>query len=159
MVPYGLNTEQFASMYRQKLERLSPVAIQVFREHFKRPVELDVSTANVVIFPGDQGGAPCAWIYYRGSQNKVDQADQRLFAGRSMELPLGLEGLADIDERYFTDVDVFDGVSLVVPLLSRWLAECWWKAGGWIYPLPTLLSVDEFGAVGREVLSEAGQSA
>lgn len=155
MVPYGLNKDQFTSMYRQKLDQLSPTAIEALRNHFLRTVEPGVLSANVVIFSGDQGESPSAWIYYSGDHNKVDRTDPSLFAGRSMELPVGLEGLADIDERYFTDVDEFDGVALVVPLLSRWLAECWWKAGGWSYPVPTLLSVDEFGTVGQEVLTEA----
>ncbi|WP_282297996.1 hypothetical protein [Stenotrophomonas sp. PS02289] len=142
-------------MYRQKLDRISPTAIEVLRNHLLRPVEPGVLSVNVVIFPGVQGESPSAWIYYSGDHNKVDHADTRLFSGRSMELPVGLEGLSDIDERYFTDVDEFDGVALVVPLLSRWLAECWWKAGGWSYPIPTMLFVDEFGRVGREVLTEA----
>ncbi|WP_312320204.1 hypothetical protein [Stenotrophomonas sp.] len=146
-------------MYRQKLDRVSPTAIEVLRNHLLRPVEPGVLNANVVIFPVDQGESPATWIYYSGNHNKVDHSDTRLFAGRSMELPVGLEGLSDIDERYFTDIDEFDGVGLVAPLLSRWLAECWWKAGGWSYPVPTLLFVDEFGTMGREVLTEARREA
>lgn len=159
MVPYGLNKDQFTSMYRQKLDRVSPIAIQTIQNCLQRPLEAGVTSANVVVFPGAYGASPSAWIYYSGDHNRVDHADPSLSAGRSMELPVGLEAMDDIDERYFTDAEEFDGVALTVPLLSRWLAECWWKAGGWNYPVPTLLFVDEFGTVGREVLSEVGKSA
>ncbi len=156
MVPYGLDKEQFAAMYRRQLERISKGAIEAIREHLALPIGPGVEDAHVVIFPGEDGGAPAAWIYYGGKNKKVDSQDLSLFPGRSIELDLGLEPLGDIDERYFIRPETFPGLDLIVPLLGRWLAECWWKAGGWAYPLPTVLTVHDFEPVGREVLSEGG---
>lgn len=156
MVPYGLDREQFSAMYRRQLDRISKSAIGAIRVHLRRPIGPGVDDAHVVIFPGEDGSAPAAWIYYGGKNKKVDGKDPSIFPGRSIELQLGLEPLADIDERYFTQPERFPGLELVVPLLGRWLAECWWKAGGWAYPLPTILTIHDFEPVGREVLSEGG---
>lgn len=154
MVPYGLNPDQFSSMYRQRLARLSRGAIDAIRTHLALPIGLGVERASIVMFIEENADAPAAWIYYEGANNRVDSKDMGIFPGRSMELAIGLEQLSDVDERYFSDPDAFPGVELSVPLLSRWLAECWWKAGGWSYPLPTVLNVHDFGNVGREVLAE-----
>jgi len=156
MVPYGLNQEQFISMYQRKLDHLSDQAIRAFQDLLGQPIDQGVDEANIEIFLEEYGGAPSAWAYWRGRNNKVDHADQSLFPGRSLELDLGLKDLADIDERYFMDSDEFPGIQLTASLLSRWLAESWWKAGGWAYPVPTTLAVHDFGSCGRVQLSKGG---
>ena len=156
MVPYGLNKEQFVAMYRRKLENISKGAIEAIRDVISKPIGPGVDDAHVVIFPGEDGAAPAAWIYYGGKNKKVDGSDPSIFPGRSMELDLGLEPLAEIDELYFIHPEEFPGLELAVPLLGRWLAECWWKAGGWGYPLPTISTVHDFEPIGREVLSNGG---
>ena len=156
MVPYGLDQRQFVAMYRRKLGLLSKGAIAAIGEVLRRDVGEGVQEASVVIFTGEDGGAPSAWIYFQGRHNKVDSSDPSIFPGRSLELPLGLAQLAEIDEEYFLDPESFPGQELAVPLLARWLAECWWKAGGWSYPLPTFLSVHDFESTGSEVLSPGG---
>ncbi|MGY0505413.1 hypothetical protein [Luteimonas sp. e5] len=156
MVPYGLTEEQFSAMYQRKLDRLSDGAIRVLRELHALPIGDGVDEAQIEIFPDEYGGAPSAWAYWRGKHNKVDHKDQSIFPGRSLELKLGLEALADIDEQYFLDPDQFPGLRLSALLLSRWLAESWWKAGGWGYTLPTTLSVHDFGSYGWEQLSKGG---
>jgi hypothetical protein len=156
MVPYGLSQEQFVSMYRRKLEGLSAEAIRSIRALLALEIGPAVDEAHVVIFPGEDGSAPAAWIYYGGKNKKVDSSDPSIFPGRSMEMQLGFDALTEIDEQYFVDPEQFPGLELIVPLLSRWLAECWWKAGGWSHPLPTVLTVHDFEPVGREVLSRGG---
>ena len=45
---------------------------------------------------------------------------------------------------YFADG--FGGVDLLADTLQAWFAECWWKAGGWAWPIPLWLHVhDGFG--------------
>jgi hypothetical protein len=151
-----MSQEQFASMYQRKLDRLSDQAIRALRDLLAVPIGPGVEQASLEIFPGEHGGAPSAWAYWLGKDNKVDHKDQRLFPGRSLELALGLEELADIDERYFVDPEEFPGLRLTVSLLSRWIAESWWKAGGWAYPVPTTLAVPDFGAYGWVQLSHGG---
>ncbi|MGE8224364.1 MAG: hypothetical protein ACN6RK_01140 [Stenotrophomonas sp.] len=156
MVPYGLNQAQFSSMYQRKLDRLSDQAIGALRNLLALPIGPGVDEAHVEIFLDEYGGAPSVWIYWRGKNNKVDHVDLSVFPGRSLELDLNLKDLAEIDEQYFVDQDEFPGLQLTAPLLSRWLAESWWKAGGWAYAVPTTLYVHDFGSYGWAQLSKGG---
>lgn len=156
MVPYGLNQEQFVSMYQRKLDRLSDQTIRALRELLTLPLRQGVDEAHLEIFPDEYGGAPSIWAYWRGKSNKVDHVDQSLFPGRSLELDLELKDLAEIDEQYFVGPDEFPGLQLIASLLSRWLAESWWKAGGWTYPVPVTLAVHDFGLYGWVQLSKGG---
>jgi len=153
MVPFGLSEDSFCARYRRELDRAASVTIGHLRELFLREVEAGVSSANVEIFIGEDGAAPSLWIYYRGENNKVDHSDQRLFAGRSLDLNLPLSRLSDFDERYFEEG--FRGNFLAANLLKSWFAECWWKAGGWTYSIPTTLKVhDDLGDGNVVKLSE-----
>jgi hypothetical protein len=156
VVPFGLDEEQFSAMYNRRLERASSVAIQAIKALLAQPIGPGVDEAHIEVFLDEDGGAPSAWVYYHGRNNRVDSADLSIFPGRSMELDLGLELLADIDEQYFIEPETFPGLVLTVPLLLRWVAECWWKAGGWSYPLPTTLSVHDYGPEKPVVLSQGG---
>lgn len=140
-------------MYQRKLDRLSKQAIAAVRELLAVPVAPGVDGMHVEIFLDEYGGAPSVWAYWRGPNNKVDRSDTTLFPGRSVELSLGLESLSEVDARYFADPEEFPGTELAVSLLSRWLAECWWKAGGWTYPVPASLEIHDFGTTSW-VLSE-----
>jgi hypothetical protein len=118
--------------------------IERLRSLFTQKVNPDVQRAHVEIFLDDYGGAPSVWIYYRGRNNKVDSKDQSLFAGRSLDLALPLNGLTVFDDRYFTGD--FRGLHLAASVLKPWLSECWSNAGGRSYTVPTTLTVhDGFG--------------
>ena len=156
MVPYGLSQEQFTSMYQRKLDGLSDQAIHALRDLLVLPIGHGVDEAHLEIFLDEYGGAPSVWAYWKGKNNKVDHADPSLFPGRSLKLDLGLHGLSDIDEQYFVGPDESQGLQLTASLLSRWLSESWWKAGGWTYPVPTTLAVHDFGAYGWAQLSKGG---
>jgi hypothetical protein len=154
VIHFGLNRDQFVAAYQRHLDRASKVAIPVIRELLLRPLGEGVTEAHVEIFLDETLGTPSVWIYHQGKNNKVDHSDPTIFPGKSMELPLGLEGLAVFDEEYFAKPESFPGIELAVPLLSRWVAESWWKAGGWFYSVPTMLAVHDYGALGSAVLSE-----
>lgn len=144
MIPFGLGEDEFSTRYCLELERVSQAAVELLRLHLARPVNPDVRQAELEIFLDEYGGAPSAWIYYRGRNNKVDRTDQSLFAGSSLDLALPLNGLAEFDERYFRGE--FRGLHLAALALKRWFSECWWKAGGRTYAVPVTLGVhDGFG--------------
>lgn len=146
VVPFKLGQKQFEERYRRCLERLTPRAVAELRALFARPLPPDVKTAEVEIFVGDDDPyLPSVWIYYQGDGNKVDPKDTSIHPGFSTELALGLETLDDFDDRFFTD-EKFGGLDVVANALQAWLAECWWKAGGWNYPIPVVGHVhDGFG--------------
>lgn len=150
MVPFGLTESQFSARYLRELHRVSLSAITSLRALFLRPVNPDVQLAHVEIFLDEYGGSPSVYIYYRGENNKVDRSDETLFAGRSLDLQFPLSALAEFDERYFISLEdgdrEFPGLMLSGNILKSWFSECWWKAGGWAYPLPTTVSIhDDWG--------------
>ncbi len=162
MVPFGLTESQFVSRYRRELDRVSATVIEILSSLFDRTVNDDVQTAHAEVFLDEYGGAPSIWIYYLGENNKVDHKDESLFAGRSLELQLPLSVLADFDERYFISLEdcdeEFPGLTLTGDTIKSWFAECWWKAGGWTYPLPTALAVHDGWGDGSVIkLTEAGR--
>jgi len=71
-----------------------------------------------------------------------------------MRLIDSLQGLNTFDERFFTDGD-FAGLHAAADVLKAWFAECWWKAGGWSYPIPTGVRVhDDYGDAETVSLTE-----
>ena len=146
MVPFGLSAAQFQARYRRCLDKASTHVINKFRELFTQPVPDTVRSAEVQIFFGEDGPEiPSAWIYYSGENNKVDNSDPTIFPGRAMELSMGLDKMDAFHEDYFVDED-FDGLSIAANTTKAWFAECWWKAGGWSYPVPVMVWVhDGFG--------------
>jgi len=63
MVPYGLNQEQFVSMYQRKLDRLSDQVISALRDLLAVPLGHGIDEAHLEVFPDDYGGAPSIWAY------------------------------------------------------------------------------------------------
>ena len=155
MVPFGLNTAQFQARYRRCLDKASTHVITELRELFTQTVPDTVRSAEVQIFFGEDGlEIPSAWIYYSGENNKVDNRDPTIFPGRAMELSMGLDKMDAFHENYFVDED-FDGLSVAANTTKAWFAECWWKAGGWSYPVPVMVWVhDGFGDGSGIELSE-----
>lgn len=155
MVPFGLTQEQFISRYRKFLELASSKFISQLREVLKTPVPDSVTSAEVQIFFGDDGlSTPNAWIYFDGKNKKIDHKDQSIFPGRALDLALQVEGADDFDERYFTD-ETFGGLSIVANTVKSWFAECWWKAGGWSYPIKVEVWIhDGFGDGKSIILTE-----
>jgi len=154
MIPFGLNQEQFTKRYRGCLDRESSNFIASLREIFSQRVPDTVVEADVQIFLGDNGREfPSAWIYFQGKDNRVDNMDQSIFPGRSMALPPFTEKIEDFDEEYY--LEDFGGIDLIANATKAWLAECWWKAGGWAYRVPTKIWVhDDYGDGNSIELSE-----
>ena len=143
MIPFKLNPAQFRERYQRGLERLSRTAIAALEAQLALPLGSGIERAELQVFVGeDDPHQPSVWIYYLGANNRVDAGDLSLFPGRSLELPLGLDDLEQFSERYFSD-EKFGGLDIVAQVLSAWLAECWWKAGGWRHAVPVLLQVHD----------------
>lgn len=155
MIPYGLTQEQFVKRYRRWLDKASAQLIAELRALFASPPPSTVTSAEVQIFLGHEGrDDPRAWVYFDGMNKKVDHSDTSIFPGRALEFQLGLGVMPDFDDRYF-EGDEFPGVHLQANTLKAWFAECWWKAGGWAYALPTEMAIhDDLGDGERIILTE-----
>lgn len=141
MVPFGLSQEQFARRYRRELDRVSSSAIDRIQLLLATDLPLERLTAKVEVFVGEDGAAPAVWVYYRGENNRVNHKDERIFAGRSMNLELNLQALSNFAEEYFGHD--YPGTFIAANVLKSWFAECWWKAGGWSYVVPSELHVHD----------------
>jgi hypothetical protein len=141
MIPFGLKKDQFLTRCTRLLDRCAPQAIGALRALLARELPPAITAASVELFIGDDEASLDAWIYFDGRDKKVDSQDPGLFPGQSLKLALGLEAFEDFDERYFGEK--FGGGALVADLVKRWIAECWWKAGGWSWPLPAEIGVHD----------------
>lgn len=145
MVPFVLTESQFVTRYRQCLDRASSRFIDSLRTLFAVNVPETIAEAEVQVFIGDDGiQSPNACIYYQGAHNKVDHADPSLFPGKSLELISLAEFVDEFHPSYYSEE--FGGSHLVADTVKTWIAECWWKAGGWSYPIPAWVRVhDDWG--------------
>jgi len=157
IVPFGLKREQFAVRWRRELERASDATIARLRALFVETVPPEVLAAEVEIFLNEDGAEGVdVWIYFGGENNRVDNANPAIFPGRSLALALPLDAMGGFSEKYF-DGD-FPGADLAAEATQAWFAECWWKAGGWSYPLPVDIGVhDGFGGGKTVRLTERGK--
>ena len=146
MVPFGLSSEQFKAKFLISLEKISPCFISELKKLFTVSIPESVLGAEIQIFLGDDCmETPSAWIYYEGKQKKINSTDASIFSGKSVELLSGDYAIPHFDEKYYINEE-FNAGYLIANLTKQWLAESWWKAGGWDYPIPVLVMVhDDYG--------------
>jgi len=109
-----------------------------------------VLTAQVEVFLDDSGySAPAVWLYFSGKNTRISKSDKSIFPGRSLQFEFNLAALADFDEEYFTSE--FNGLGVAADVMRQWVAECWWKAGGWSYRIPVFLAVHDGWGNGKLV--------
>jgi Family of unknown function (DUF6389) len=142
MIPFGLTEGQFAERYRGILDRQTKSAVLTIKEVLAKTVPDDVLAAQLEVFLDDSGyGAPAVWMYFSGKNTRISKTDESIFPGRALKFELDLGALADFDEEYFTSE--FNGLGTAADVMRQWVAECWWKAGGWSYPLPVVLAIHD----------------
>ena len=155
MIPFGLTEGQFSDRYRGILNRQEKAAVAEVRRVLALTLPDDVLSAEVVVFLDDSGyGAPAVRMNFAGNNTRISKAYPSIHPGGGLRFGFDLSGLADFDEEYFT-AD-FNGLGLAADVMRQWVAECWWKAGGWGYKVPVVLSVHDGWGNGELVsLSEA----
>ncbi len=131
-----------ASRCRALLSTREPHAEQWLRGLLNRQVPPEVTSAELQVFFQDDGGAPAVWMYFDGRHKRVSKTDLSIFPGRSMELDLGLDVLADLEAK---DTDV------AADAVKQWVAECWSLAGGDDYPIPVTLCVHDGWGDGKHL--------
>jgi len=136
-LPPNIPSEKVAGIFRDSLEKMSDGLIEQIHGFIERPVANDVDAAEFQIFPDEYcDGASSIWMYFSGANNKVDSTDDRLFAGRSLEFLSDFSALPTLDLESYED---FDYTNSLLGLIQDWFSECWWKAGGWYYPVPVMI--------------------
>ena len=133
-LPEGLSEKTICDAYKKEMSRHSNKLIQEVRNFICTPIADDVKDATVEVFPDEYGdGSVSIGFYLNGITTKHIK-----FAEYANDLPL-------IDTQAYIEEDIHVA-HLVVDLVKQWFAECWYKAGGWDYPLlVTLSGHDGFG--------------
>jgi len=127
----------------RSLDGLSDQSVQCIRDFLRQPLSAAVLSVEFQLFvDAENYGAPSIFAYFIGDNLKTSE--------RSCEIPLNLNELEELDDRYFTDFK-FGGVNLIADVLKSWFAECWWKAGGWEFGVPVVLDVHDGFGDGRRV--------
>lgn len=143
-LPPNIPIEKVAGIYRGSLGTLSDALIEQIHEFITKPVEPDVAEAEFQIFPDEYcDQASSIWMYFSGKNNRINHMDDSLFPGRSLEFYSDFSSLPTLDLEAYQD---YDYANTLVGLVQDWFSECWWKAGGWYYPVPvSIVGHEGFG--------------
>lgn len=155
-IPFGLTADQFAVRFRGLLERHSLTLISELRQVLTMPIGEGVSSAHIEIFLDPEGeSGPSLGMYFDGANKKVDHADQSIFPGRYLPIGEYIGELPTFDFRYYSD-DNFGALNMQGDICKSWIAEWWWKAGGWSYPLKVDIEVHDGYGDGHGILLAPG---
>lgn len=109
----------------RSLDGLSDQSVQCIRDFLRQPLSAAVLSVEFQLFvDAENYGAPSIFAYFIGDNLKTSE--------RSCEIPLNLNELEELDDRYFTDFK-FGGVNLIADVFKSWFAELveGWRLGVW----------------------------
>lgn len=141
MIPFKLNQQQFANRFRGILESFSLDLIAKLRKIIQSPPNTTgIKEANIQLFVDYECELVLsAWLYIDSECLKTSEKSQEIAIFES-----DFYKKSDFSPEYFSSD--FGGLDLMADELRHWFSECWWKAGGWSYPIYTYLNVhDDFG--------------
>ncbi|RMI07046.1 hypothetical protein [Cellulomonas triticagri] len=150
VVPFGLDPARLAERYRGLLDLRSDAVIAAFRAVVREPVADGVTGLDVGVHVEDGDGrwAPEVWLAWTGPHARITGETGGRHAGASGPLGVDVPGAGRFDHRYVAEGD---GARVLSDVLGAWLAECWWKAGGWDLPVVGVLVHRDGPEAGREV--------
>jgi hypothetical protein len=150
VLPFVLDRAQLAARYRSLLDRRSDAVIELLRSIVPAPVPDGVTGLELGLFVAhDDGWAPDVWLRWTGPHPRLTAGDEGVHAGAGRPLELDLAGVVALDPAYLSDE--FGGAGVLADVLVAWLAECWWKAGGWDAPVAAELVQHDGRDAGRTV--------
>jgi len=133
-LPDGLPEDTIEKVFREELERHSNTLIDEIKDFLNKPPSEQVTEASAEVFPDQYcDGYTGIGLYLKDKTTK-----HYPFAKFVRDLPY-----VDVDIYMEEDIYVPD---MVVDLVKTWFSECWFKAGGWDFPLPLeIIGHDGFG--------------
>ena len=154
-LPDTLNQDQFMRIYRGELERHSDELISEIKQVLAITPNQDVTSAHLVVFPDEYGdGYATVSMYFDGKNKKIDNADKSIFPGRHISFVEYVRDLPLVDVMAYEER--FPMRDLTVDMVKQWVAECWWKAGGWNYPLNVEIFAGEGFGKSESILLSKG---
>ncbi len=152
-LPPNIPIDIIKQIYRSELCIKTDELVEKIHEFIQIPLENNVDSAELQVFPDEQcEGESSICIYFDGKDKKIDRNDPKLFAGQSLELYSSFNELPTLDLEAYEELDFS---TMLVDLIIQWCAECWWKAGGWYYPVSVDISGhDGYASIDRIALTK-----
>ena len=86
-LPKNIPLEKVEAILNSHVFKKHDELIDKLHGFMKTSLEPSVESANIQIFPEEYGFSDNSiWMYFDGKDSKIDKSDERLFAGRSLEL-------------------------------------------------------------------------
>ncbi|MCO1335868.1 hypothetical protein MO867_16150 [Microbulbifer sp. OS29] len=131
VLPTGIPEETITTVFRKELDRHSNPLIDEIKKFLKQPLLEEITEASAEVFPDQYSdGNTSIGVYL-----KSGTIQHHSFAGFINDLPY-----IDIDNYMEDDINIPD---MVVDLVKSWFSECWFKAGGWDFPVAIEISEHE----------------
>jgi len=141
--------EKLDALFLSELEEDSDSMIEIITDLIEKPLEKNVENAEFLVFVPQfvDEGSHSVQFYLDGKNKLVGSDKPGLYAGNSLRFyeNFDLSNFSENDEERF---DKYNYPDKIADIIMRWFAECWWKAGGWKYPVPvTIASRSVFGSI------------
>lgn len=137
-LPSNIPIDKLDGIFRKAFEAKSEELISRIHMFIQKPLEASVESAEFRIFvpqfPDEEGLN--IWLYLDGKNKLVGSKKQGLYAGNSIEFYNDFNDVPSLEDEAFKDYEYPDKIS---DIMFTWFSECWWKGGGWYYPVPTTL--------------------
>jgi len=119
-----------------KSDALIDCFIELISEVYEPSVKsMSISAHSPV--DSDTGG-PGFWRYLEGPDKLITNKKSGNFAGDARELSFQFGDLTTVGGQEFYDLGYPD---ILGNIISDWTYDCWLKAGGWFFDIPTKLTV------------------
>ena len=119
-----------------KSDELIDCFVGLIQEVYEPSVESMFISAHSPV-DSDTAG-PSFWRYLGGSDKLITNKKSGNFAGDARELNFQFGDLTYVERDEFYDVGYAD---ILGNIISDWTYDCWLKAGGWFFKIPTTLTI------------------
>lgn len=138
-LPNGLPEDAIENVFREELEKHSNTLIDEIKEFLSAPLSDQVIEGSVEVFSDEY----CDGYTGIGLYLKEKATKHYPFADYVRNLP-------GIDVHSYMEEDIYIP-DIVVDLVKDWFSECWFKAGGWDFPLALEISGHDGYGNGRAI--------
>ena len=138
--PKNISPLVLEKMLSRQILSQSDDLIDCFRELIQETYEPSVESMSISAHsPVDSdAGGPCFYRYLEGPDKLITNRKSGNFAGDARELNFQFGELTYVEGDEFRDVGYAD---ILGQIISDWTYDCWLKAGGWFFEIPTMLTI------------------
>ena len=118
----------------------SDAVIEKLRILQSEPLERNVENVHFEAFiPFSVDDAyPNVWFYLNGKDKKVGSDKSGFYAGNAWDF-YTVDNIPTFGHGENERFETTDYSNVLADIVIKWFSECWWKAGGWYYPVPATI--------------------